>query len=234
MQMPENDHNLRHAATDLGDAAAKVLHELAAVASDGTTTASGLLFPEGVDYISMNIAAAGVTLDFVVAGPKAKLPLANESFYARELASTSNFVQLSQSSTDFKSYSPEANQWGTPDTITALTGAAKTLHKTYHNLFFSVGDISLQSGGAMPEHTTGHQQGRNIDIRPMRKDRADAPVDYTQTEYDRKATIKVIYAFLAQPNVSFIIFNDPYISGIQRDPAGTHSHDNHIHVQTKA
>lgn len=217
-------------SADVGEAAAKVLREIAAVAGGGEAAAR-LFFPEGIDYISMNVTAAGVSLGFVVAGPKSKPGSQDAGIQSLAFAET-NFVLLPQDSSAFKRYSPAANQWGTPDAIPVPAGAAATLHATDPSLFFSVGDISLKGGGPMPGHTTGHQQGRNIDVRPIRTDRTDAPVDFTMAAYDQAATQKVIDAFLAQPNVSFIIFNDPGITGVRSDPSGTHVHDNHFHVQT--
>jgi hypothetical protein len=85
----------------------------------------------------------------------------------------------------------------------------------------------------MPPHQA-HRRGRNVDIRPIRKDRKNQPTDINASEYDRTATGRVIAAFLAHPNVLSVLFNDTKIPGVTPDAGGGKMHDNHFHVQTKA
>ena len=85
----------------------------------------------------------------------------------------------------------------------------------------------------MPGHGRGHQIGKNVDIRPMRRDGANEGVRYDHPDYDRARTQELIDEILKDPSVRRIIFNDDDITGpghiMASDPDGVH--DNHIHVE---
>jgi hypothetical protein len=79
----------------------------------------------------------------------------------------------------------------------------------------------------MPGHTTGHQQGKNVDIRPVRNDGQEAAVTWQNSAYSQQFTQDLVDKIREDPNVQNIYFNDPNISGVQ-PLAG---HDNHLHVE---
>lgn len=90
------------------------------------------------------------------------------------------------------------------------------------------GNISLAEGVQFDPHE-GHQKGLDIDVRPLRKDGAEASVTWSDTQYDRDATKKLISLFLEYSMVKVIFFND---KEIPRVILRIH-HDNHFHVALK-
>ena len=96
-----------------------------------------------------------------------------------------------------------------------------------------LGDASREHGGVIAGHDT-HRRGLDVDVRLLRKDRAQCRLgtNYRQAVYDRTATralIRTIRA-LAPGHVKLIYFNDPVLirEGLTRRFAG---HDDHLHVR---
>ena len=87
------------------------------------------------------------------------------------------------------------------------------------------GNISLAGGGKFDPHE-GHQSGLDVDIRAIRKDGRQLPVKWTDAQYDREATTKLINLFCQSCAVKVIYFNDPKITRVMR----RFRHDNHFHV----
>lgn len=140
-------------------------------------------------------------------------------------------VQLPQNSTGlgYYSYSGGARQWGTRATIDALGELGRQFFLNNPTTQMGIGDISFEFGGVMSPHSS-HQAGRHIDLRPLRLDRAQVRVDYTDTtNYDQANTKLLIELFLSHRNVSAILFNDPVISALD-GVSWYRGHDNHFHV----
>lgn len=136
-------------------------------------------------------------------------------------------MQLPQvSGNGYYSYEPAANQYGTQDTIDAITEVGAQWQLSMSTRPFGVGDISLAGGGPMPGHTA-HQLGRNVDVRPMRSDNAQKPVKWTDPSYDRTATQLLVDNLKAHVTVQGINFNDPQITGVKP----LTGHDDHLHIQ---
>lgn len=127
----------------------------------------------------------------------------------------------------YYSYSEARKQWGTPKTIRMLQDVAQTFHNARPDLRIGIGDISFRDGSPMPPHTS-HRSGRNIDIRPLRRDGKQSPVTITDPKYDRQATRLLVQILFAQPIVKKILFNDSEIEGVRPFPG----HHNHLHVET--
>jgi murein endopeptidase len=146
-------------------------------------------------------------------------------------AAAAAFKQLPQNGRGYYSFSPAGQQHGTDPTLASLQaiGAAWAVHPDARGMKMGIGDISLPNGGPMPPHTSGHQRGRNVDIRPARLDGAQKPIRFQSADYDRPRTQALVNTILADPNVSFILFNDPQITGVRPLP----NHDNHLHVQLR-
>jgi hypothetical protein len=91
-----------------------------------------------------------------------------------------------------------------------------------------IGDMSFKNGAHMAPHVT-HRNGRNADIRPLRKDGKMLPTDILKPEYSRDHTSELVDMFRANLNLHSILFNDSTIKGV------THfeGHDNHLHVTMK-
>ena len=125
-------------------------------------------------------------------------------------------------------------QYGTSRTIQSVIELGRRWNEKYPDgppLY--VGDISLQGGGPMPDHTTGHRIGKNVDIRPVRNDGGVGGLTYDDDVYDYEKTQELVNEILKDPNVRRIWFNDDEIEGpgdIMRSDAGG-VHDNHLHVE---
>jgi penicillin-insensitive murein endopeptidase len=90
---------------------------------------------------------------------------------------------------------------------------------------FGIGNISLAGGGVFDPHES-HQDGLQVDVRPLRIDGSQVPVKYFQSGYDRAATAKLISIFQSHPLVKQVYFNDHEIPGVK----SLINHDNHFHV----
>ncbi len=122
--------------------------------------------------------------------------------------------------------------WGTASAIAYIDLAARRNVAAGRGRV-ALGDIGLEHGGNIAGHDT-HEQGLDVDIRLVRKDRAQcrAGTNYRTSVYDRSATRALILAIrtFAPGHVKLIYFNDPVLirEGLTRRLAG---HDDHIHVR---
>ncbi len=122
-------------------------------------------------------------------------------------------------------------QWGTPKTIETLENVAYDFWFEYPTAKLGYGDISFQFGGKMSPHST-HQDGRNVDVRPCRKNDEQLPVRYDDaTNYDFDKTKYLVELLLCQVNVKGILFNDKEIQKIDKaNVKPCTGHDNHLHI----
>ena len=88
-----------------------------------------------------------------------------------------------------------------------------------------VGNISLENGGYMAPHSS-HQQGVDVDVRPMRTDGQEAGVTIHQSAYSRSRTQALVSDFRRELSIRIILFNDSGVSGVRY----WSGHDNHFHV----
>jgi peptidoglycan hydrolase-like protein with peptidoglycan-binding domain len=122
--------------------------------------------------------------------------------------------------------------WGTAMAISAVNGAARQMVASGRGNV-ALGDIGLEHGGDIAGHDT-HERGLDVDVRLIRKDRAQCRVgsNYRLSTYDRAGTRALIRAIraLAPGHVKLIYFNDPVLikEGLTRRSAG---HDDHLHVR---
>lgn len=139
-------------------------------------------------------------------------------------------------------------QWGTKDTVDALQLVAfkfqchqmgiiieqgvTAVPYAFPPALVGIGDISFKFGGYMSPHST-HRDGIHIDIRPIRQDKAQMPIRYTDTEnYDQTMTKLLVELLLAHSNVKSILFNDPEIKKLN-NVGYCPNHDDHLHVTMK-
>jgi len=94
---------------------------------------------------------------------------------------------------------------------------------------FGVGNISRANGPKFRPHAT-HKDGLQVDVRAVRLDGKQAGVTWSQADYDRAATAKLIAIFNAHPKVTKVVFNDRQVPGVF--PLARH--DNHFHVEVRA
>lgn len=129
------------------------------------------------------------------------------------------------------------DQVGTRQTIDRIRTIAREWFRYRPSRPLQIGDISLPGGVNTPDHDT-HQNGRNIDIRPIRNDSKWGPganLTFNSSSYDLENTRALLQIILRlYPGTSFI-FNDPKIYRapefsrvVRHDSQGIH--DNHIHV----
>jgi hypothetical protein len=131
---------------------------------------------------------------------------------------------LPRRGTGHYSYSSADRQYGTDEMVRLLVDVAATLHRA--GLEVGIGDISFEQGGAMPPHKT-HQNGRHVDLRPLRTDGGRQPTSIDQPSYSRENTRALVDALLANSSTRRILFNDRAASGVRYYPG----HHNHLHVE---
>jgi len=122
--------------------------------------------------------------------------------------------------------------WGTASAIAYIDLAARRNVAAGRGRV-ALGDIGLEHGGNIAGHDT-HERGLDVDVRLIRKDRAQCRVgsNYRLSSYDRSATRALIQAIrtFAPGHVKLIYFNDPVLikEGLTRRFTG---HDDHLHVR---
>ena len=127
------------------------------------------------------------------------------------------------------SYEDSANQYGTPETIEAIDTLGEQWAKNNPDApRIGIGDISVEGGGPMRGHAS-HQNGLDIDIRPMRNDGIEGRTTYQSSNYSSELTQRLVDTIRQNPNIRVILFNDPKIKGV----VPWKGHDNHLHVSYK-
>ncbi len=143
--------------------------------------------------------------------------------------------------TGFENVDRERHDYGTSWLTEAVRGAGEAYERDYRASHpgarpIRTNDASAQAGGDTQDHAT-HETGLDLDIRL-----GDGGITYRSRSYDREATWAQISAFLDQPNVESVYFNDPtliaragavprYSGRVIPDAAG--EHDNHVHVNVR-
>ncbi|MFG1625568.1 penicillin-insensitive murein endopeptidase [Kribbella sp. NPDC049227] len=119
-------------------------------------------------------------------------------------------------------------QFGRRETLRAVTAVAAEWQRRHPSgPRIGITDISLRGGGPMSPHKS-HQRGTDVDIRPVRNDGKEEPVNYTMPVYSRQLTQELVDLIRGNPvlQVSRVFFNDPQVKGVS--PLSGH-HD-HMHV----
>lgn len=138
---------------------------------------------------------------------------------------------LPASGTGYYSYTSPDKRYGTAATISAIQSIASAWNRANASgPRLGIGNISKRGGGEFPPHST-HREGLNVDIRPVRNDRGESRVKYTDRSYSRSLTQELVNLIYANPvlGVSSILFND---SSVQRVKP-YEGHDDHLHVTFK-
>ena len=86
----------------------------------------------------------------------------------------------------------------------------------------------------MNGHTSGHRIGKNVDIRPLRKDKAQMYVSVADAQYDKEQSLALAKIIEAHPNVRKVFFGDSYVVDNTGDKVLLEAtkHHNHFHVET--
>jgi penicillin-insensitive murein endopeptidase len=88
-----------------------------------------------------------------------------------------------------------------------------------------IGNISRANGVDDDDHAS-HQDGLQVDVRPVRKDGLEIPCTWADRQYDREATARLIALFRTFAPVKFVLFNDASIPFVRH----ANHHDDHFHV----
>ncbi len=123
-------------------------------------------------------------------------------------------------------------QFGQKSTIDAAVAVGLAWEALNADSPFSIGQISLKGGGVMPPHHS-HRVGLDVDVRPMRADGANQPVNITDSAYDRAATTALISLWWKKAPVQSLFFNDQTViaAGLSQFVNG---HHHHFHVRLRA
>ncbi len=129
-----------------------------------------------------------------------------------------------------------ATQFGTAPMINALVDLAQRWFLTHPEVPVQYGHISRKGGGPFVStvnpgtlaHKT-HKNGRNVDIRPIRKDNLMAATDINQANYDPARTKELVLLIKQKHPGAVIYFNDPKLTaqGLTQKVTG---HHNHLHL----
>ncbi len=125
-----------------------------------------------------------------------------------------------------------AANWGTGAAIGQIQAAAEVAYGRRLGPI-AIGDISREHGGEIDGHAS-HEDGLDVDIRPVRYDRAQCRYGtfYYRSSYDRAATRELVRAIraTASGHVRLIYFNDPVLvrEGLT---IAYPNHDGHLHIR---
>lgn len=143
-------------------------------------------------------------------------------------------VQLPESGTGFVTNNRGAHgefQFGQRSSIDAALRTATAWDGLHPNHPFSIGQISKNGGGKFPPHLS-HRLGIDIDVRPLRKDGQNQPVDIDDAQYDRALTTELIDLWWTKAPVQAVFFNDQTVIDKQLSRAVS-GHGNHFHVRLR-
>lgn len=88
-----------------------------------------------------------------------------------------------------------------------------------------IGNISRADGFDDDDHGS-HLNGLQVDVRPLRKDGLEMPATWTDRQYDKEATARLIELFRTFSPVKSVLFNDTSIPFVK----WAKGHDDHFHV----
>lgn len=139
------------------------------------------------------------------------------------------------------------DQVGTKETIENIRDISREWNKLYPDNPLEIGDISLPGGVDTSDHD-GHQNGKIVDVRPIRTDDKHGVSGndggslryYEKEKYDQKKTKEIITLILKKYPKARIRFNDRKLidqlppelqARMKPDKQGVHTHDNHFHIE---
>ena len=128
-----------------------------------------------------------------------------------------------------------AAQFGTQAMINALIDLARAWFLIHPEVPLQYGHISRKGGGPFWSsvnkgelaHKT-HRDGRNVDIRPIRKDNHPGPTDINQSSYDPARTKELVLLMKQKHPGCTIYFNDPKLVNL-RLTRKVKNHHHHLH-----
>jgi len=160
-----------------------------------------------------------------------KTPAPTMQISAQPTGTGIDFV-LPMSGEGYTTYTREQNgadQFGLESTINAIVALSRKWFLRHPEVRLQFGDISRKGGGKFPPHNS-HKNGRDVDMRPIRKDNGMNPVTVGESQYDTFRTEEFVKLVRDRfPNV-IILFNDDRLvkKGLTRPEK---FHDNHLHIR---
>ena len=131
--------------------------------------------------------------------------------------------------TTYKREPGGADQFGTEMTINRIEDLGRKWFLLHPEVLLQFGDISRRGGGAFPPHSS-HKNGRDVDVRPIRKDNRIDPISVGEIQYDSIRTEEFVKLVRSRyPNV-MVLFNDDRLikKGLTAHAKG---HSNHLHIR---
>ncbi len=141
--------------------------------------------------------------------------------------SRAGFIQLAGSGPGFYGYSIASGRWGRPHMVYGIERVGRQ-RASERSARIGVGHISRENGGFFAPHVT-HREGKNADIRPVRRDGRASPTTIYSSSYSRSGTQRLINQLRAAMNERSILFNDRRTSGTRYYPG----HHNHLHFSIR-
>ncbi|MBX3469247.1 MAG: penicillin-insensitive murein endopeptidase [Planctomycetes bacterium] len=141
--------------------------------------------------------------------------------------SKAGYIQLPASGSGYYGYRGANARWGTPRLVYGIERIGRRFAGSNAG-DMGVGDLSLQNGGPISGHRS-HQTGIDVDVRPVRTDKAKQPVTINDREYSQQHTRTLIGLFQAELQIALILFNDSKIPGVRHWP----NHHNHFHARVR-
>lgn len=132
----------------------------------------------------------------------------------------------------FTTYNREpggADQFGTAMTVNRIMDLGRKWFLLHPKVLLQFGDMSRKGSGAFPPHAS-HKNGRDVDVRPIRKDNRMDPISVGETQYDSLRTEEFVKLVRERfPGVT-IFFNDTRLinKGLTAHAKG---HHNHLHIR---
>jgi peptidoglycan hydrolase-like protein with peptidoglycan-binding domain len=139
---------------------------------------------------------------------------------------------LPMSGEGFTTYNREPNgadQYGTALVINAIVALAREWYLLHPEIFLQFGDISRKGGGEFEGHDS-HKNGRDADVRPLRRDNRLDPVSVGEIAYDSIRTEELVKLILSRHPKAIIFFNDQRLINKKITKLAV-GHHNHLHIR---
>jgi peptidoglycan hydrolase-like protein with peptidoglycan-binding domain len=122
-----------------------------------------------------------------------------------------------------------ADQFGTEMTINRIEDLGRKWFLLHPEVLLQFGDISRKGGGSFPPHGS-HKNGRDVDVRPIRKDNRTDPISVGEVQYDTIRTEEFVKLVRSRHPTALILFNDDRLikKGLTKFTPG---HHNHLHIR---
>lgn len=130
----------------------------------------------------------------------------------------------------------DTDDWSTLKLVQVIEAGGRRWQQNY-NFNFGFGDMSLQNGGAFPDHVS-HQNGLDVDMRYIRTDGQQLALDIAENPqlYDAQATVDLMNFLIQEGDyiVTHIFVDTNYARIGNKSGNVLHhltGHTNHFHVR---